>query len=154
MKKQSRLSRFLAAGSTLALASALSVLVACGGGGDDGGGGDTCGAIATSPGSWDITLNVPGGNPPVIMITGLSVNQNGCSATMSGGDGTTSGTFNITSDGSDTGFNCSFTISGAQNATGNFSGNFADEDPSTSFTVTSGTSSGGAITGGSGAITE
>ena len=157
--KKTALGRALPASSMFAVVSALMVLAACGdsggtaGTGGSGGGGSSCEMVATSPGTWDITLEFAGGDPAD--VTGLTVAQSGCTVTMSLSD--PMGDLSITGPLSDTGIwtaMLSFTDTMGGSYGANFSGTFSGGPPYTMITIMSGTDSeGDTITGGSGAIT-
>ncbi|MBK7631739.1 MAG: hypothetical protein IPJ23_13755 [Ignavibacteriales bacterium] len=115
-----------------------------------GGGTSTdCQLVAKSPGTWDITLNFPNGDP--YEFTGMSIVQTSCTVTMSK---TEQGqTITVTGPLSNTGvWTASLSLTGGYTA--NFSCNFGGGPPYTTITNISGTDSeGDTISGGSGAIT-
>jgi hypothetical protein len=119
--------------------------------GGTGGSSANCQMVATSPGTWDITLNFAGGDP--LEVTGLAVAQNGCTVTLSASD-PQAGTITITGQLSNTGvWTAALTAPNFQ-YTANFSGTFSGGPPYTMLAIMSGSDSDGdTITGGFGEIT-
>lgn len=119
--------------------------------GGGGGSGAGCQMVATSPGTWDITLAFADGDP--IEITELAIAQNGCTVTMSASD-PQAGTITITGPLSNTGVWTAALSAPDASYSANFSGTFGGGPPYTMITIMSGTDSDGdTITGASGAIT-
>lgn len=118
-----------------------------------GGGNSTdCQLVATSPGTWDITLNFVGGDPKG--YNSMSIVQSGCTVTMSRTEA--GGTVTITGPLSNTGvWTAALTeTQGTSTYTANFTATFGAPPPYTTLIITSGTDSDGdTISGGSGAIT-
>jgi hypothetical protein len=107
--------------------------------------------VATSPGTWDIFLEIANGDP--IDLTGFAATQSGCMVTMSLND-PTAGTVTITGRLSDTGVWTAMLAAPRVPYTANFSGTFSGGPPYTMLTIMSGSDSDGdTITGGSGEIT-
>jgi len=118
------------------------------------GNGADCQTVATSPGTWDITLNFANGAPH--NFTGFAIVQNGCTVTMSVSDPTI-GTVTITGPLSNAGVwtaALSWVAPGGQQYIANFTGTFGGGPPYTTISNISGTDSqGDNITSGSGEIT-